>query len=73
MQLHYERKPFLLRKKKRHRLHKYMEPFYTRICLAYKEQFFFAHNHTEQVFYQRNLVLPDRKYPVAKVSAPGVS
>lgn len=50
-----------------------MEPFYTRICLAFKEQIFFAHKHFEQVLYKKNLVLPDRKYPVAKVSAPGVS
>jgi len=50
-----------------------MEPFHTRICLAFKEQIFFAHKHSEQVFYKRNLFLPDKKYPVAKVSAPGVS
>jgi len=50
-----------------------MEPFHLKICLAFKEQIFFAHKHFAQVLYKRNLVLPDRKYPVAKVSDPGVS
>lgn len=50
-----------------------MEPFHTRIYLTCIEQIFFAHKHFEQVLYKKNPVLPDKKYPVAKVSDPGVS
>jgi hypothetical protein len=34
---------------------------------------FTAPEHFEQVFDRKDLFLPARKYPVAKVSAPGVS
>jgi hypothetical protein len=50
-----------------------MEPFHLRLCLACIERIFFARNPCEQGFDKKNPGLPDREYPVAKVSTPGVS